>query len=113
MNVVHHRYATVAGRQIFYREAGDPASPKLLLLGGSLKAKDPKALNLMPEDLSFEPYAIALPRNDSTMRQAVNAGLTHIYREGEIVSIFNKWFGAFGEPTGLMRAMFIFGAVPE
>ncbi len=89
------------------------AGDKLLLLGGSLKAKDPKALNLLPEDLSFEPYAIALPRNDSTMRQAVNAGLTHVYREGEIVSIFNKWFGAFGEPTGLMRAMFIFGAVPE
>ena len=74
------------------------AGDKLLLLGGSLKAKDPKAMNLLTEDLSFEPYAIALPRNDSTMRHAVNAGLTHIYREGEIVSIFNKCSGPSASP---------------
>jgi ABC-type amino acid transport substrate-binding protein len=89
------------------------AGDKLLLLGGSLKAKDPKALHLLPEDLSFEPYAIALPRNDAGLRHAVNTGLAHIYREGEIVSIFNKWFGAFGEPTGLLRALFVFGSLPE
>jgi pimeloyl-ACP methyl ester carboxylesterase len=29
-----HRTATVDGLSVFYREAGDPASPKLLLLGG-------------------------------------------------------------------------------
>ncbi|MEW5811375.1 MAG: alpha/beta hydrolase [Actinomycetota bacterium] len=34
MNVVHHRYATVAGRQIFYREAGDPGAPTIVLLHG-------------------------------------------------------------------------------
>lgn len=89
------------------------AGDKLLLVGGSLKAKDPKAVGMLPEDLSFEPYAIALPRNDSGLRQAVNAGLAHIYRDGEIVSIFNKWFGALGEPTGLTRALFVFGALPE
>jgi pimeloyl-ACP methyl ester carboxylesterase len=31
---VHHRYATVDGRRIFYREAGDPAKPALVLLHG-------------------------------------------------------------------------------
>jgi pimeloyl-ACP methyl ester carboxylesterase len=34
MSVVHHRYATVDGRQVFYREAGDPAAPALVLLHG-------------------------------------------------------------------------------
>jgi pimeloyl-ACP methyl ester carboxylesterase len=34
MSVVHHRYATVAGHQLFYREAGDPADPALVLLHG-------------------------------------------------------------------------------
>ncbi len=29
-----HRFATVNGRQIFYREAGDPAAPTILLLHG-------------------------------------------------------------------------------
>src|SRR5206468_4021963 len=31
---VQHRTAQVEGLSVFYREAGDPASPKLLLLGG-------------------------------------------------------------------------------
>nr|WP_222617033.1 alpha/beta fold hydrolase [Mitsuaria sp. TWR114] len=31
---VFHRHATVLGRQVFYREAGDPAAPTLLLLHG-------------------------------------------------------------------------------
>lgn len=31
---VHHRYATVAGQQIFYREAGKPDSPAIVLLHG-------------------------------------------------------------------------------
>lgn len=34
MSVVHHRYATVSGRQIFYREAGAPGSPVIVLLHG-------------------------------------------------------------------------------
>ena len=31
---VHHRYATVDGHQVFYREAGDPDAPAIVLLHG-------------------------------------------------------------------------------
>lgn len=31
---VYHRTATVNGLKVFYREAGDPASPTILLLHG-------------------------------------------------------------------------------
>ncbi|BAX94513.1 alpha/beta fold hydrolase [Mycobacterium shigaense] len=34
MPVVHHRYATVDGHRLFYREAGDPAAPAVVLLHG-------------------------------------------------------------------------------
>ncbi|MCV7377611.1 alpha/beta hydrolase [Mycobacterium alsense] len=34
MPAVHHRYATVDGRRLFYREAGDPDAPTVLLLHG-------------------------------------------------------------------------------
>lgn len=34
MPVVHHRYATVDGHQLFYREAGPPDAPAVLLLHG-------------------------------------------------------------------------------
>src|SRR3569833_1055623 len=32
--MTHHRYATVAGREIFYREAGSPDLPVIVLLHG-------------------------------------------------------------------------------
>jgi ABC-type amino acid transport substrate-binding protein len=89
------------------------ASDKILLIGAASKAKDPKSLVLLPEDLSFEPYAIALPRGDAGLRLAVNTALAHIYRDGEIASIFSKWFSALGEPTPLLRAMFVFGSLRE
>jgi pimeloyl-ACP methyl ester carboxylesterase len=34
MTTVHHRYADVDGRQLFYREAGAPGAPAVLLLHG-------------------------------------------------------------------------------
>ena len=34
MSAVHHRYATVDGHRIFYREAGQPGAPVVLLLHG-------------------------------------------------------------------------------
>ncbi len=34
MPAVHHRYATIDGRRLFYREAGDPDAPALVLLHG-------------------------------------------------------------------------------
>lgn len=34
MPVVHHRYATVGGHRLFFREAGSPADPTIVLLHG-------------------------------------------------------------------------------
>ena len=89
------------------------ASDKLLLVGASTKAKEPGMLVMLSDDLSFEPYAIALPRGDSTFRLAVNTGLAQAYASGEIVEIFSRWFSAFGTPSPLLQAVYLFGAIPE
>jgi ABC-type amino acid transport substrate-binding protein len=89
------------------------ASDKLLLLGASTASKDPKALIMLSDDLSFEPYAITLPRGDDSFRLAVNSALAQIYRSGSIVEIFQRWFGAIGKPGIMLEAAFIFGAIPE
>jgi ABC-type amino acid transport substrate-binding protein len=89
------------------------ASDKLLLVGVGNKARDSKSLLLLPDELSFEPYGIALPRDDADFRLAVNSGLAHLYRSGEIVEIFRRWFRQFGEPSPIIRAMYLLGAIPE
>ena len=89
------------------------AGDKLLLIGAAKQAKDQKSLVLLADDLSFEPYGIALPRGDADFRLAVNTALAHLYRSGEIREIYDRWFGMFGEPGMAIKIMVLLGAIPE
>ena len=89
------------------------ASDKIKLVGLAAQAKNPKAFALLSEDLSFEPYAFMLPRNDSAFRLEVNRALTQVYLSGEIDPIFAKWLGPLGRPSGLLAAMYLLNAIPE
>jgi glutamate/aspartate transport system substrate-binding protein len=87
------------------------ASDKLLLLG--TKFKSGQELRLLPDDLSIEPYAIALPLGDWELRLAVNTALAELYRSPEMKSIFERWFAHLGKPGVLLGAAYILGALPE
>jgi ABC-type amino acid transport substrate-binding protein len=89
------------------------AGDKVKLTALALQSREPARLALVLEDLSYEPYALALPRNDSGLRLEVNRALTNIYVGGEIESIFEQWLGKLGRPTGLLAAMFLLNAIPE
>jgi ABC-type amino acid transport substrate-binding protein len=89
------------------------ASDKIKLIGLAAQAKDPKPLTILPDDLSIEPLAFALPRGDSAMRLEVNRALTQVYIGGEIESIFNAHLGALGRPSGLLAAMYLLNAIPQ
>lgn len=88
------------------------ASDKLLLVGAHLK--DPQAFMMLPDDLSFEPYAITLPRGDWAMRLAVNTALADIYRSGLVVSVFRRWFEPVGLQIGpMLRIIYALGSLSE
>ena len=89
------------------------ASDKIKLIGLAAQAKDPKVFAMLAEDLSFEPYAFMVPRNDSAFRLEVNRALTQVYLSGEIETIFAKWLGKLGRPSGLLAAMYLLNAIPE
>jgi glutamate/aspartate transport system substrate-binding protein len=89
------------------------AGDKVKLVGLAGQAKDPTALALVLEELSFEPYAMALPRNDSAFRLEVNKALTQVYISGDIEQIFSQWLGKLGRPTALLAVMFLLNAIPE
>jgi glutamate/aspartate transport system substrate-binding protein len=89
------------------------ASDRLLLLGAATKAKDPKSLVLLPEELSIEPYGIVLPRGDSAFRLAVNTGLAQVYSSGEVIEILRRWFENLGTPSPVLLAAYALGAIPE
>jgi ABC-type amino acid transport substrate-binding protein len=88
------------------------AGDKLLLAG--THAKNPDALVMLPDDLSIEAYAIALPRGDWALRLAVNTGLASVFRSGLIFTEFKRWFGQMGlQPGVLPRAAWALGALSD
>jgi ABC-type amino acid transport substrate-binding protein len=88
------------------------ASDKLLLIGAV--SGDASIYKMLPENLSAEPYAIALPRGDWAFRLAVNKGLSQLYSSPQILDIYLKWFSAIGERPDLLRAaVYVFGTLPE
>ena len=89
------------------------AGDKVLLLGLGMQLKDPAQFEVLADDLGFEPYAIALPRNDSAFRLAVNRGLAQVFRSEAIAEIFRRAFGPNATPTLGLRAMFDLGSFPE
>jgi len=82
-------------------------------VGLAAQAKDPGKLALLTEDLSFAPYAFALPRGDAAFRLEVNRALTQVYLSPDIETIFAQWLGKLGRPSGLLAAMYLLNAIPE
>jgi glutamate/aspartate transport system substrate-binding protein len=89
------------------------AGDKVKLVGLAIQAKDPAKLALVAEELSYEPYAMAMPRNDSAFRLEVNRALTQVYIGGDLEKIFGQWLGKLGRPTGLLAAMFLLNSIPD
>jgi ABC-type amino acid transport substrate-binding protein len=86
------------------------ASDKLLLAGAQLKK--PEAFVMLPNDLSIEQYAIAVPRGDWALRLAVNTGLAQIFRSGRTGELFERWF--FGARPGiLLEAVYALGRIAD
>ncbi|MCU0893346.1 MAG: transporter substrate-binding domain-containing protein, partial [Rhodospirillales bacterium] len=62
----------------------------------------------------YEPYGIALRRNDADFRLVANRALAQLYRSGEITGVYNRWFGDWGaQPSRLLVAMFALNGIPE
>jgi ABC-type amino acid transport substrate-binding protein len=64
-----------------------------------LKAKAPKPDDwaVVGEFFSYEPYGMAMKKNDSDFRQVVNVGLMDAIASGLYFEIYDKWFGPKGE----------------
>lgn len=89
------------------------AGDKVKLVGLMATAKDPSAFALLAEDLSFEPYALALPRGDSALRLEINKALTRVYTSPDIEMIFMQWMGKLGRPSPVLATMYLLNSIPE
>ncbi|HXT54138.1 MAG TPA: transporter substrate-binding domain-containing protein [Candidatus Eisenbacteria bacterium] len=67
------------------------------LAGLRAKAPRPDEWSVVGEFFSYEPYGMALRKNDSDFRQVVNVGLMDAVSSGLYFQLYDKWFGVKGE----------------
>ena len=76
------------------------ATDDVLLYGLISKSKNPDQWQVTGRFLSYDPYGLMVPRNDSAYRRIGTILLADLMRSGEMLEIYNKWFNP--GPTKIM-----------
>ena len=89
-------------------------SDRALLIGQIMKSPERDRLQLSEDMISFEPYALMVPREDADFRLVANRALAQIYGGDQIGILYRKWFGLVGNrPSSLLISVFRLQALPE
>lgn len=68
------------------------AMDDILLASLAASSKSPKDYAVTKEPLSVEPYGIMLRRNDPQFKKLADAAIVDVFKSGEILRIYDKWF---------------------
>ena len=87
------------------------------LAGLKAKAANPAQWDIVGDFFSYEPYGMAMRKNDADFRNVVNGGLMDGIESGRFFEIYDKWFGPKGELPYPMspgvRQFMIYQVVPK
>lgn len=90
------------------------SADQVVLIGLALKSGHPEKYSILPNLISYEPFALAVRRNDADFRLVADRVISNLYRTKNIKQIYNKWFGQFAlqMPTAF-EAVIRINATPE
>jgi ABC-type amino acid transport substrate-binding protein len=90
------------------------SADQVVLIGLALKSGRPEIYTILPSLISYEPFALAVRRNDADFRLVADRVISHLYRSKKILTIYNEWFGQFSNqmPTAF-EAVIMINATPE
>ena len=87
------------------------------LAGLKAKAANPAQWDIVGDFFSYEPYGMAMRKNDADFRNVVNNGLMDGIESGKYFEIYDKWFGPKGElpypMSAGVRTFMLYQAVPK
>ena len=106
---------TAEGLSALKKEEIDAFSAdQIVLIGLALGTDDPGNFSILPDLFSYEPFALAVRRNDADFRLVADRVISHLYRTGQILKIYDKWFGKFSaRRTSAFDALIQLNAIPE
>ena len=90
------------------------SSDQVVLIGLALKQDDPMSFAIRSEVFSFEPFALAVRRNDAAFRLVADRAISGLYRSKKILDIYDRWLGQFTRKRPpIFDAMIKLNATPE
>jgi ABC-type amino acid transport substrate-binding protein len=90
------------------------SSDQVVLIGLALKEHDPMNFVIKPAVFSFEPFALAVRRNDADFRLVADRVISELFRSGKILEIYDEWIGKFTlKRLPIFDAMIKLNATPE
>jgi glutamate/aspartate transport system substrate-binding protein len=90
------------------------SSDQVILIGLALKEHDPMNFVIKSDVFSFEPFALAVRRNDADFRLVADRVISELYRSRKILEIYDKWIGKFTRKRlPIFDAMIELNTTPE
>lgn len=104
----------VGKRQLDRGDIDALASDQIVLIGQIIESVSPQNYALNNEIFSFEPYGLALRRDDADFRLVVDRSIAQLYRSGAYADIFYKWIGRIGiDVPPILAAMYQLNSIPD
>ncbi len=89
----------------------------IVLWGLKYKSGNPDQWEVVGDYISYEPYGMAMRKNDSDFRGVVNAALMEAIEGGEYFKIYEKWFGPKSDVpypmTSDVKVFLLYQVVPK
>jgi glutamate/aspartate transport system substrate-binding protein len=90
------------------------SSDQIVLIGLVVTHKNPRQFAVSDKVFSFEPFALAVRRNDAEFRLLADRVLSRLSRSSQIIKVYKQWFGKYiTEVPALLEALYILNATPE
>ena len=90
------------------------SSDQVVLIGIASQEQDPTNFVIKSTVFSFEPFALAVRRNDADFRLVADRVISDLSRSKKILEIYDKWIGKFtGQRLPIFEAMVQLNATPE
>ncbi len=90
------------------------AADQVVLIGLALDSEAPSIFSIAPNSFSYEPFALAVRRNDADFRLIADRVITRLNKSKQIIKIYDKWFGHFsnGRPAAF-ESLILLNSIPE
>ena len=79
-------------QQVVKKNADAFVIDDILLSGLIANSANGVPMRILDENFAFEPYAIAMRRDDPEFKALVDSSLKALMKSGELETIYNKWF---------------------